>query len=113
MRNAYLITPVSSTYDIPASHVARYLSWRFGARKYRVREDLFGGSPVVEVLASAVEAVCPEVGSDGRVHSFSSWVSLDSDRRGWIRLGPLEDYVRDLALIRAYDAPLYAALTAR
>lgn len=113
MRNTSLISPVSSTYGIPASHVARYLSWRFGPRQYRVREDPYGGSPDVEVRASAVEAVCPDVGSDGRVHSFSSWVSPDYDKRGWIRLGALEDYVRDLALIRAYDAPLYAALTAR
>lgn len=113
MRNASLISPVSSTYGIPASHVARYLSWRFGARQYRVREDPFGGPPVVEARASAVEAVCPDVGSDGRVYSFSSWVSPDSDKRGWIRLGALEDYVRDLAKIRAYDSPLYSALTAR
>lgn len=113
MRNTCLISPVSSTYGIPAVRVARYLSWRFGARQYRVREDPFGSSPVVEARASAVEAVCPDVGSDGRVYSFSSWVSPDGDKRGWIRLGALEDYIRDLALIRTYDAPLYAALTAR
>lgn len=113
MRNTSLISPVSSTYGIPAAHVARYLSWRFGARQYRVREDPFGGPPVVEARASAVEAVCPDLGSDGRVYSFSSWVSPDSDKRGWIRLGALEDYVCDLALIRTYDAPLYAALTSR
>lgn len=113
MRNTCLIAPVSATYSIPASHVARYLSWRFGPRQYRVREDPYGGSPDVEVRASAVEAVCPHVGSDGRVRSFSSSVSHDYDKRGWIRLGALEDYVRDLAMIRAYDAPLYAALTAR
>lgn len=113
MRSTCLISPVSSTYGIPAAHVARYLSWRFGARQYRVREDPFGGPPVVEARKSAVEAVCPDVGSDGRVHSFSSWVSHDYDKRGWIRLGALEDYVRDLAKIRAYDAPLYSALTAR
>lgn len=113
MRNASLISPVSSTYDIPAAHVARYLSWRFGARQYRVREDPFGGPPVVEARASADEGVYPSVGADGVVMSYRAQVSPDYDERGWIRLGALEDYVRDLALIRAYDAPLYSALTAR
>ena len=113
MRNTCLISPVSSTYAIPASHVARYLSWRFGVRHYRVREDPFGGSPIVEELASADEGVYPSVGADGVVMSCRARVSPDYDKRGWIHLGALEDYVRDLALIRTYDAPLYAALTAR
>lgn len=112
MRNTCLIAPVSTIYGIPAAHVARYLSWRFGARQYRVRESAFGGSPVVEALASACEGVYPNVGSDGRVYSFSTWVSHDRDR-GWVNVGTLEGYVRDLAEIRAADADLYAALTAR
>lgn len=113
MRNTNLISPISSTYGIPAAHVARYLSWRFGARQYRVREDPFGGSPYVEALALADEGVYPSVGADGVVMSYRARVSPDSDKRGWIRLGALEDYIRDLALIRAADADLYAALTAR
>lgn len=111
MRNAYLISPVSSTYDIPASHVARYLSWRFGARQYRVREDPFGGSPVVEARASADEGVYPSAGVDGVVMSYRARVSPDYEERGWVCLGTLEGYVRDLAEIRAADTDLYAALT--
>lgn len=113
MRNASLISPVSSTYGIPASHVARYLSWRFGAHQYRVREDPFGGAPTVEALASAYENVDPNVGSDGVIRSYSTWVSRDCDKRGWVRLGALKDYVRDLAAIRTNDPELYSALTAR
>ena len=113
MRNTYLISPVSSTYGIPASHVARYLSWRFGARQYRVRESAFGSTPVVEALASACEGVYPNVASDGIVRSYRARVSPDCDERDWICLGALEGYVRDLAEIRAADTDLYAALTAR
>ena len=113
MRNAYLISPVSTTYGIPASHVARYLSWRFGAHQYRVREDPFGGAPVVEALASADEGVYPGLGADGIVTSYRARVSLDRDKCGWVRLGALEDYVRDLAAIRTNDPELYSALTAR
>lgn len=113
MRNACLISPVSTTYGIPAAHVARYLSWRFGARQYRVRESAFGGTPVVEALASASEGVYPNVASDGLVYSYRARVSPDYDDHGWINVGALEGYVSDLAKIRAADADLYAAITAR
>lgn len=112
MRNTYLISPVSSTYDIPASHVAHYLSRRFGAGQYRVREDPFGAHPVVEALATSYEGIDPHVDSDGLVRSYRARVRYTSDR-GWIRLGALEGYIRDLARIRAADSDLYAALTAR
>ena len=55
----------------------------------------------------------PSIASDGLVYSYRARVSPDYNERGWIRLGALEDYVRDLALIRAADTDLYAALTAR
>ena len=55
---------------------SRYLSWRFGARQYRIREDPFGGPPVVEALASAAEGMYPSVGADGIVYSYRARVSL-------------------------------------